>query len=98
MSEYTKGPWFTSNYSNRVIQAAIDGELETVCELPEWLDEFQAERNANAHLIAAAPLMHLLLAMRANSGDNIACELIEAIKNGDNEKMRDLWERIQASS
>ena len=51
---------------------------------------------ANAQLIAAAPLLRSIVANRALSGDNLCADVIKAIDEGDNEKMRELWERVQA--
>jgi len=54
---HTKGPWYPVTLDASPDHAwAIDSELHEVARLPEWPDN-QAEAEANARLIAAAPEM-----------------------------------------
>ena len=55
-NKHTKGPWFVDGGLESVFtEVEGEGGLTTICDLPEWLGEYQQEREANAHLIAAAP-------------------------------------------
>jgi hypothetical protein len=59
---HTPGPWHPVTLGASPDHAwAIDSELHEVARLPEWTDN-QAEAEANARLIAAAP--ELLEALR----------------------------------
>ena len=54
---HTPGPWHPVTLGASPDHAwAIDSELHEVARLPEWTDN-QAEAEANARLIAAAPEM-----------------------------------------
>jgi hypothetical protein len=55
--KHTQGPWYPVTLGASPDHAwAIDSELHEVARLPEWTDN-QAEAEANARLIAAAPDM-----------------------------------------
>lgn len=57
-NKHTKGPWFVDGGLESVFtEVEGEGGLTTICDLPEWLGEYQQEKEANAHLIAAAPEM-----------------------------------------
>lgn len=52
---HTPGPWYPVKLGASPDHSwAIDGELHEVARLPEWTDN-QAEAEANARLISAAP-------------------------------------------
>ena len=48
--KHTAGPWVTDG-----LTIQDDSGVHVIAECSEWLPEFQAERRANARLIAAAP-------------------------------------------
>lgn len=85
MSKHTPGPWVVAG-PNLIDQADAgvwgSGEFGfVICDMQR--DGYEdAEQEANAKLIAAAPAMYSLLAVRAGSGDNEARELIGRINNG----------------
>jgi len=103
-TKFTKGPW--KNIKNSWAESSVMADYgETICESDisnvcdeETQDAFEKLQRANMALIAAAPLMHLLLALRSASGDNDALELTEAISDGNEQAMRNLWERLQAEA
>jgi hypothetical protein len=80
---HTPGPWkierhFDPGYKN------ISAQKHTSLAQVVWCMEDEDRSpscEANAHLIAAAPMMYSLLANRAESGDYEARKLIEAIGN-----------------
>ena len=63
MSEHTPGPW-EINLGMRPPRIYAQHESHTtIVDLPHWLQEHWPEREANAHLIAAAP--DLVVALEA---------------------------------
>ena len=89
-AKHTPGPWALQGNSTVIapnmprIKYGKHEEYERayiVCQPdlytdPEWGGE---EKRANARLIAAAPKMYALLAIRAESGDNDAVKLLQEI-------------------
>ena len=83
MSNHTPGPWKIEDHPEpgyRYISAPERMALADVVWCMEDEDR-SPECEANAHLIAAAPMMYSLLANRAESGDDEARKLIEVIGN-----------------
>lgn len=71
MSKHTKGPW---EYEGE------DGNYGHVVGKPgQCTDIAYCQEEANARLIAAAPLMYELLAMKAASGDDDCRRLLAEI-------------------
>jgi hypothetical protein len=78
MNKFTLGPWHRIDGDRHVYSAS-----GTICKTPVISGGGSTARNweANARLIAAAPKMYALLAMRAASGDNDCQDLIMEIDN-----------------
>ena len=68
---YTSGPWYAEKIDASPDHSwAIDSELVEIAKLPEWPDH-QAEAEANARLIAAAPeMLEALREMLSMFGDH----------------------------
>lgn len=85
MSEFkhTPGPWVVSRTSG--LEIFINHENDRADRVPGYFAEVRRftsdneQVEANARLIAAAPKMYELLAMRAESGDNDAAKLLQEI-------------------
>ena len=75
MSKHTKGPWgVDDNHGKRYIEPISSNDpVAIVCK------KVGAEFLANARLIAAAPLMYELLAMKSASGDDDCRRLLAEI-------------------
>jgi len=54
-TQHTPGPWYSDLSGGRVV--CDTGHIHEIAFLPPWLPEYQAERTANARLIAASPEM-----------------------------------------
>ena len=73
---HTQGPWYPVTLGASPDHSwAIDSELHEVARLPEWTDN-QAEAEANARLIAAAPEM--LAALEELCADKYLADPINA--------------------
>ena len=85
---HTPGPWHPVTLGASPDHAwAIDSELHEVARLPEWPDN-QAEAEANARLIAAAPemlaaLQSLAHPMASDEDLQNALAVIAKVKGGD---------------
>jgi len=85
---HTKGPWHPVTLGASPDHAwAIDSESHEVARLPEWTDN-QAEAEANARLIAAAPemlkaLQSLTHPMASDEDLQNAIAIIAKAKGGD---------------
>lgn len=80
-AKHTPGPWqYYYDQSDHFVHKVRVG-AGLVCQMPGWRinSDLQNEQEANARLIAAAPKMYALLAMRAKSGDNDAVKLLQEI-------------------
>jgi ribosomal protein L40E len=70
-ANYTKGEWTVDKTELATfIQSPDTGYVVAICSRPEWVGE-KKERDANAHLIAAAPLLYEAL----KEADATICEL-----------------------
>jgi hypothetical protein len=84
---HTQGPWHPVTLGASPDHAwAIDSELHEVARLPEWPDN-QAEAEANARLIAAAPemleaLQSLTHPMASDEDLSHALAVIAKVKGG----------------
>jgi hypothetical protein len=77
---HTQGPWHPVTLGASPDHSwAIDSELHEVARLPEWPDN-QAEAEANARLIAAAPEM--LAALEELCADKYLADPINADRMG----------------
>ena len=99
--KWTPGPWETDRNSTHT------GQIATIhhCLNNDWVEvwstdwpDSEARQEANAHLIAAAPLMHLSLANRSLLCDSDFDDILTTVKDQDDEKLRELWERIQTKA
>jgi len=90
--KWTPGPW---RQSTGVGYCAIRVDGGVIADM-RFVD--QAYNPFDANLIAAAPLMHLSLANRSLLCDDDFEDIVAAIEEGDSEKLRDLWERVQAKA
>jgi len=85
---HTPGPWHPVTLGASPDHAwAIDSELVEIARLPEWPDD-QAEAEANARLIAAAPelleaLQSLTHPMASDEDLSHALAVIAKAKGGD---------------
>jgi len=85
---HTPGPWHPVTLGASPDHAwAIDSELHEVARLPEWPDN-QAEAEANARLIAAAPemlaaLQSLAHPMASDEDLQNALAVIAKVKGGE---------------
>lgn len=85
---HTKGPWYAVQLGASPDHAwAIDSELVEIARLAEW-PEHQAESEANARLIAAAPEMlaaleRLTHPMASDEDLQHALAVISKAKGGD---------------
>jgi hypothetical protein len=85
---HTQGPWYPVTLGASPDHSwAIDSELHEVARLPEWTDN-QAEAEANARLIAAAPemlaaLQSLTHPMASDEDLSHALAVIAKVKGGD---------------
>ena len=85
---HTQGPWHPVTLGASPDHAwAIDSELVEIARLPEWPDN-QAEAEANARLIAAAPemlaaLQSLTHPMASDEDLQNALAVIAKVKGGD---------------
>ena len=85
---HTQGPWHPVTLGASPDHAwAIDSELHEVARLPEWPDN-QAEAEANARLIAAAPemlaaLQSLAHPMASDEDLQNALAVIAKVRGGD---------------
>ena len=85
---HTQGPWHPVTLGASPDHSwAIDSELHEVARLPEWPDN-QAEAEANARLIAAAPemlaaLQSLAHPMASDEDLQNALAVIAKVKGGD---------------
>lgn len=85
---HTTGPWYPVTLGASPDHSwAIDSELHEVARLPEWPDN-QAEAEANARLIAAAPemlaaLQSLTHPMASDEDLQNALAIIAKAKGGD---------------
>jgi len=85
---HTQGPWHPVTLGASPDHAwAIDSELHEVARLPEWPDN-QAEAEANARLIAAAPemlaaLQSLAHPMASDEDLQNALAVIAKVKGGE---------------
>ena len=63
MSTFTKGEWHIENYATILdVSASGHGSICSVeCDYREYLITPTDEQKANAHLIAAAPSMYVML-------------------------------------
>jgi hypothetical protein len=86
--KHTPGPWHPVTLGASPDHAwAIDSELVEIARLPEWTDN-QAEAEANARLIAAAPemleaLQNLAHPMASDEDLQNALAVIAKVKGGD---------------
>ena len=88
-SKHTPGPWRLSSESPRIIKKdyrAIGSDAGFLIASTMGRDDSgfyasEQEADANARLIAAAPKMYELLAIRAASGDDECRALIAEIDN-----------------
>lgn len=92
-NKHTPGPWrindtgsignLIEGYSGKKLFDGDDGyrtiAIYQSCESTGLRNEEVRNAEANARLIAAAPKMYALLAMRAKSGDNDAAKLLQEI-------------------
>lgn len=75
---HSPGPWSVDlRFGDAVIRDAAGNDVVT---LPKWMPDFQAERNANAHLIGAGPAMlaALRVALVALTDANVTYAMAEA--------------------
>jgi hypothetical protein len=85
---HTQGPWHPVTLGASPDHSwAIDSELHEVARLPEWTDN-QAESEANARLIAAAPemlaaLQSLTHPMTSDEDLQNALAVIAKVRGGD---------------
>ena len=85
---HTQGPWHPVMLGASPDHAwAIDSELAEIARLPEWTDN-QAEAEANARLIAAAPemlaaLQSLTHPMASDEDLQNALAVISKVKGGE---------------
>ena len=84
-TKHTPGPWLISGSMTRSIEARISDDLiqEVAACGPTLADNgYGQQQEANARLIAAAPVMYSLLEKRAECGDDEAKAILEEIDNG----------------
>lgn len=78
-AKHTPGPWTQGWSQNGIACVWLDGKTEPAIGMGDDDDWIDCGTEANARLIAAAPKMYALLAMRAKSGDNDAVKLLQEI-------------------
>jgi len=60
---HTPGPWWFDQASDEITCEAREGKVEIASVVTGWAPSFEAEQQANARLIAAAPELLAVLLM-----------------------------------
>lgn len=99
-TRFTPGPWRVGKHGPNGCNAIGTNQGLMVAMVAHSINEPEQKEQAigDSHLIAAAPLMYLLLDRRALLSDDDFSDFMAAIEDHDNEKMRDLWDRVQAKA
>ena len=105
MSEFefrgTPGPWRTISSKVHIVSDNGPGNV-VVCRTGlygQQGEEIKGTRDrweADAQLIAAAPLMLSLIANRGLLGDNVFVKFLDAMERHDGKELRDLWDYVQS--
>lgn len=85
MSKHTPGPWLTAGEDKAFVYALSPNGINSFWAHVQTAGQDRisdTEKNANARLIAASPMMYEYIAGRAEAGDKEAAIILESIHAG----------------